>query len=73
VQELWGLFAVDSDSESSLGASDFEAQVNMLLSQEAVSSDCSTNTLEFMGQTKSNQGVQIRSLTAGYLGCCLEL
>jgi hypothetical protein len=49
VQELWGLFAVDSDSESGLGASDCEAQVNMLLSHEAVSSDCSANTLKFMG------------------------
>jgi hypothetical protein len=49
VQELWGLFAVDSDSESGLGASDCEAPVNMLLSQEAVSSDCSANTLKFMG------------------------
>jgi hypothetical protein len=51
---LWGLFAVDSDSESGVGDSDCDTQVNMLLSQEVVSSDCAANTLKFMGQIQGN-------------------
>jgi hypothetical protein len=54
VHELWGLFAPDFDSELVLADSDCEAQVNMLLSHEAVSSDCSCDALKFLGQIQGH-------------------
>jgi hypothetical protein len=54
VQKLWGLFNVESDSESAIVDSDSDAQVNMLLSQEVISSNCATNTLKFMGQIQGS-------------------
>jgi hypothetical protein len=59
VHELWGLFNVDSDSESRVVDSDYDAQVNMLLPQEIISSNCAAGTLKFMGQIQGHTVVAL--------------
>jgi hypothetical protein len=74
VQELWGLFTVDSDSESGIGDSDYDTQVNMLLSWEAVSSNCDADTLKFMGQIQGHTVVILidSASSHSFINSCLS-
>jgi hypothetical protein len=54
VQELWDLLSEDSNNEVCYVESDVDAQVHMIMSQEAVSAVTTSKTLKFKGNLQGH-------------------